>query len=218
MRITNVLRVGRVETSLACQIVSPESNASGEITTFAVDMLALLLRPGTVHEGDPVKLRIEVTGESFELEGMVAGVAEAAAGLERCKVRLSSRGSGERTVALELLERILQTPAPGRRRSARVERQVGVTCLADEQFEANLVNLSRDGLALEGRLPLKEGDTVRVRIAPLSFARVLELPGRVVYVRRLSDTESRAGMRFEGLGESEQKVLDEYIRTLLRSG
>jgi hypothetical protein len=216
MRTTNVLRTGRVEASIPCKVVSPESSSSAQLTSFAVDLLALVLQPGVVREGDPVKVRVELGGETFEIDGMVANLAQAAEGLERCKVRVADRSARQRNVALELLERVLQSPAPGRRRCPRVEKRIGVTCVGDEQFEASMVNVSREGLALEGRLPIKRGDVIEVRIAPLAFPHSLELPGTVVYVRRLSDTESRAGVRFEGLDERQREVLDAYIRLLMR--
>ncbi|MGI5861347.1 MAG: PilZ domain-containing protein [Myxococcales bacterium] len=216
MRTTNVLRMGRVEASIPCKVVSTESSSNARITSFAVDLLALVLQPGVVREGDPVKVRVEMGGEAFEIDGMVASLGQAAEGLERCKVRVADRSTRQRSVALELLERVLQSPAPGRRRCPRVEKRVGVTCVAHEQFDASMVNISREGLAIEGRLPIKQGDVIEVRIAPLSFPHKLVLSGTVVYVRRLSDTESRAGVRLEGLYERQLKVLDAYIRMLMR--
>jgi hypothetical protein len=99
-----------------------------------------------------------------------------------------------------------------------VARRVPVTCVADEQFEAELVDISRAGLALEGRLPVKEGDSVTVRLEARGLPHVLQLAGRIVYLRRLCDTESRAGVRFEGLDDRERLALAEYLRGLVRHG
>jgi hypothetical protein len=209
---------GRIETELACVLSSQGESASGQLVCFGLASVAVRLPRAVGAEGDPVKLRIELGDDPVELSGTLAHAAQAGGEVFDHEVRLASKDLGERCVALELLERLLQSPAPGRRLFPRVERRVPVTCIADEQFDAELVNVSRAGLALEGRLPLKEGDQLRVRIEPQGYPHVFELAGQVVYLRRISDVASRAGVRLEPLGTHDQGLLDGWVKRLMRGG
>lgn len=103
----------------------------------------------------------------------------------------------------------LEKPSPPTKDRRKAPRMRMVKTFLHDRLQATIQNISREGIQIKTKTPLTVGE--RLTIALALENRILRFGGIIIYVKRLSDGNSLAGLRFFEISDQSTEALNGFL-------